>query len=77
MEFVSQQIETRSKDIEVLKMRIAIESNKLNELGNTIDQTEQETKQILKPARKDKNEEYKKLDIQNQKEDNASLRMKL
>ena len=36
MEFLTQQIDTRNKDIEVLKSRLAVESNQLNGIGEDI-----------------------------------------
>ena len=52
MEFLTQQIDTRNKDIEVLKSRLAVESNQLNGIGEDISEIYAQTKLIVQPKNK-------------------------
>ena len=57
MEYLTQQIQTRDKDIEVLKNRLAIESNQLNGLGEKINEIQDKTKLLVRPKKNEVQDE--------------------
>ena len=73
---ITEQIETRKKDIKVLESRLAIESNQLNDICLKIIEIEEQTKQLQKAPKKGE-QDQQKLNLLRQKEDNTHVNLKL